>query len=960
LGASISAGASDEGEATIAIGGGEGSADVVLEEGSLVGRYVVIERVGAGAMGLVVRAYDPKLKREVALKLIRRGRGGSEARARLLREAQALARLAHPNVVAVYDAEDTRHGVAIAMEYAPGGTLRDWLAARPRSWREVLPVVLSAAAGIAAAHRAGLVHRDIKPDNILVAGDGRVRVTDFGLARGEPAVTSRDPFGMTLDGDEALTLEGSIMGTPGYMAPEQHARAPTDARSDQYALCIVLWEAIHGTRPFSGRDLDELGAAKRAGPPRAAPTRAIPGWLHATLVKGLSADPEQRWPSIEALQEALTSGASRQRRNRSVLALAGVLTFASTAVLWSQLDHRAHLAACADAARSIHVDVWDDGARDALRRGLLSTRASHAVTTHDKVVTMIDAYASKWQSLRGETCVAEVEGRLETEIAHRSAQCFEEHGDGLRALIDVLAESSESDGDVVRRAVIAVARLPRIEECADHVTLAARPLPPPDPTLRVRGTALRKQMQRARGLDAAGRHEEAFSLAAEVVTEAGSAGLVTLELEAEHLAGGHAQRADRLEEGARRLRRALVEAGRIGLDEVAADAALGLVWTVGRKLARREEGLAYADLAAVLVERLGDHDGGLRRATLASNVASIRLAHGEYDEAERLYARALELDERILGRDHIQLASSYNNLAGVAFARGAYDEAERLLRRSAEIREAALGPDHPDVALALINLGSVNYRRGAYDEAEAMFVRTLEVREAISGPNDAGVADALVNLGAVHLVRHKYEDALRAFERALEIHEAVQGPDHPQVAMVLGNLATTHRTMGALHEAEKAHRRALAIDEQVFGAEHHTVATQVGNLGDLLRERGEYEEAEVMLRRSLEIYERTLGPDHEAVAHPLVALGDLALDQDRPHAAIEPLERALAVREHLDVGGVRAKLARALWDSGEDRARALEVARRGLEDHRTVGEPRREEAEALEAWIAERETLVVR
>jgi len=241
--------------------------------GSRLGRYVILEKVGAGGMGEVYAAYDPHLDRKIALKIVHADRFDQkieEVQGRLLREAQAMARLSHPNVLTVYDVQFAEQGagdVVIAMEFIDGMTLGQWLRKQKRSWREVLEIFCQAGEGLAAAHGAGLVHRDFKPDNVLVRKDGRVFVADFGLVR--KMADTQLPSGADVDGaaegesqerylDSALTRTGATLGTPAYMAPEQLLGEGVDARADQYAFCASLYEALYGERPYQAENLHEL------------------------------------------------------------------------------------------------------------------------------------------------------------------------------------------------------------------------------------------------------------------------------------------------------------------------------------------------------------------------------------------------------------------------------------------------------------------------------------------------------------------------------------------------------------------------------------------------------------------------------------------------------------------------------------------------------------------------------
>jgi serine/threonine protein kinase len=311
-----------------------------------IARYRLLERIAAGSMGVVYRARDRHLGRDVALKVLRlesrqrrTRRDEATARARFLQEARAMARIDHPNVVPIYGIETAGDHLVIAMEYVAGRTLAEWLQT-PRTWREVVRVMVAAGEGLAAAHAAGAIHRDFKPHNVLVGDDRRprgahanVRVTDFGLAlvREEPdEITEDDEMFEVWSGEptESLTQTGMSVGTPAYMAPEQHVGRSMDPRSDQYGFCATLYEALHGTRPFRGRDNVELASAKRrmrlAKPLRGTSgAEKVPGWLAAAVRRGLSPFPDDRFEDMHALLRAM-QGPSK-RRTPLFAAMAGTL-----------------------------------------------------------------------------------------------------------------------------------------------------------------------------------------------------------------------------------------------------------------------------------------------------------------------------------------------------------------------------------------------------------------------------------------------------------------------------------------------------------------------------------------------------------------------------------------------------------------------------------------------------------
>ncbi|HEY6174159.1 MAG TPA: serine/threonine-protein kinase, partial [Kofleriaceae bacterium] len=299
---------------------------VRLARGAALGRYVIEELIGAGGMGVVYRARDPDLGRAVAIKQLGRVRSDWQWRARLLREAQAMARLAHPNVVTVYDVGLAHDALFVAMEYVEGVTLRRWLA-EPRTRHEIIAAFAAAGRGLHAAHVAGLVHRDFKPDNVLMASDGRARVTDFGLARWESAEATDVPGDAPGDRSAArsgLTVDDAVMGTPGYLAPEQYAGGAVDARTDQFAFTCALYEALHGQRPFVGEP-DAIREAVLAGRALAHP-RDLPAWLRRILERGLETDRERRFASMADLVAALEADPAARRRRRAIaIAAAAVI-----------------------------------------------------------------------------------------------------------------------------------------------------------------------------------------------------------------------------------------------------------------------------------------------------------------------------------------------------------------------------------------------------------------------------------------------------------------------------------------------------------------------------------------------------------------------------------------------------------------------------------------------------------
>ncbi len=299
-----------------------------------IGRFKVLGLVGRGGFGEVYAAHDPELDRRVALKVVPPTEDRA-AVARLHREAMTMARLSHPNVARVFDVGEVDGHLFIAMEFIRGDDLRTWLSGQPRDWRAVREVFLAAGQGLAAAHREGIIHRDFKPENVIIGEDGRARVIDFGLAA--PTISDLLPA-QTAEEDElsdATRSDPGLGGTPAYMAPEQHLGRPADARSDQYSFCVALFEALHGRRPLLGRTWQTLSPQVLRGELEAvAASRRFPPHLRKTVLRGLSAAPERRFPDMDALLAELMRDPLRQSQRRYLLAGAGLTALIGAAVLW--------------------------------------------------------------------------------------------------------------------------------------------------------------------------------------------------------------------------------------------------------------------------------------------------------------------------------------------------------------------------------------------------------------------------------------------------------------------------------------------------------------------------------------------------------------------------------------------------------------------------------------------------
>ncbi|MCW5808316.1 MAG: serine/threonine protein kinase, partial [Deltaproteobacteria bacterium] len=427
---------------------GDGAADAAPAR---LGRYHIARRLGEGGMGVVYAARDPELGRTVAIKRVREKLAvGSGLRDRLRREAQALARLNHPNVVSAYDVGVEDGQLFVVMQYVDGVSLEAWLKKHTPDPAGVVALFVQAGRGLAAAHTAGLVHRDFKPSNVLVEADGTVRVTDFGLARVSDLSDETSTGGGAADSLGTSMTRGDLVGTPAYMAPEQFLGGPITGATDQFGFCVALWEALAGARPFAGEDLDELRAAVVAGaiPPERG--RGLPRSIERILRRGLAVSPQDRYADMGELLDELVP----PKRTRWLLGAAVVVGAAAAGIPVMFARDAAGENPCASAAAEVD-GLWTPAVRTQLYAGYATRPALDAPGLADALVSKLDARAATWREMTHETSEAsEVRKTEDAEVTARRGACLTRSLDGLRAAIE-LARSAD---DRARANVLAAAR----------------------------------------------------------------------------------------------------------------------------------------------------------------------------------------------------------------------------------------------------------------------------------------------------------------------------------------------------------------------------------------------------------------------------------------------------------------------------------------------------------------------
>ncbi|MEM6295406.1 MAG: serine/threonine-protein kinase [Myxococcota bacterium] len=902
----------------VAANSDEAPANVAI--GDSVGRYVVLQEVGQGGMGRVLRAYDPRLQREVALKVLRPNALSDEASSRLAAEARAMAQVAHPNVVPIYDVDVEDGQIILVMQYVAGTTLRAWIRGEP-SWRDVVDRYVLAGRGLAAAHAVGLLHRDFKPANVLLAEDGAVKVTDFGLAK-PAANASRSRHSLDesssssdrLTRSDTMTQAGTVLGTPRYMAPEQHGGLVLTPAADQFAFCVALWEALQHAAPYSGA---RLGRQKREGPP-AWPGGPVPRRIADAIRRGLSPLPSERWPSMDALLDRIADDPVARRTRRIAFGGAAVV-----AVVGSVLGWRAYQGPNADICDGAEDELetaWGDSRQEAADEAVMAEDTPYARVTWERARGRIDSYAQRWVELHDDACESTaVRGVQSAAVMDLRMACLRDAEVGLRAVTGVLANA---DREVRENMDSLLDTLPDLGRCSDVVRLQAEVEPPP-PDVEDRVREARGLLAEASAESNGGRYKAAQLRVDDARAELLGVDYAPAVAELALAEGMVSNKLGHYEDAVEALRRAVRQSATTGQRDLLLRASTELMYVLGRSLSRFDEGLALRQLAEGLAE-----GRPLDEADVANTVALVLLDKGSLKEAEAVQRRAyalrndalgernaavansrhtlallltaqskhaealeehqaaLEIWNEALGPEHPNVTMSMSNIATTYFHLGDYEASEKAHRDALALRIRALGPEHPEVLTARNNLALTLCKQGQWSTCELELKRTLDAQAKQLGEESRDRARTFVNLGVALQAQGRFEEAAEANREGLRMCEKVLGPNHSETAVVRINIANDLARTGMHAEAAAEYRKALSTLETALGPEHSSVAIAVNNLAAMLEEQDDFAGAEVQYRKALKIRLATIGEEHPLVASVRTSLARVLLAQGNDEEAL--------------------------------------------------------------------------
>lgn len=971
---------------TLPAGKGPADSDDLITFGGRVGRYLILDRVGRGGMGVVYAAYDSVLDRRIAVKIMRpqSGEDASSGRVRMEREAQALARLSHENIVTVHDVGELDGSMYIAMELVEGTTLRDWQKGKP--WRELLRAYLDAARGLSAAHAAGLVHRDFKPENVLVDAKAKVRVTDFGLARragdaGGKALNAISPSAF----DSDLTAAGTVMGTVAYMAIEQIEGRAVDERTDQYSWCVATWEALFDEQPFVAGNLEARREAMTSTVPKPPAKPALPRGIVRALQRGLAPEPKDRWPSLDALVAEIERAMSSRRWYIAAAGFAGAAVVAGVFAIGQHAGVRS-----VDACATVNGEVvWTPQLKTSVERAFLATQVSYAHDASRAVDKSLTAWQQRWHGIALDSCVATRTQHTQSAQMHElRTTCLAKKRDELATIIGGLAHADQRT--VESAATLA---LPDLDACNDPQALAGvLPTPIASPEQLKAEAQLKATEQELAGASSIARAKELLDHLPDVSR------LGSLALNA-RVAMDRARLEQLLGHG-KKARTALLDAAAAASasgdndtlvdsyiqatdveSRVTSEFNLGRSWlalakgTMARMGSRPRKVLLWDRVAGELAYREGRMEdardayrqelaqataiepGGVLEIQALNDLGKVESELDQLADARKHLERALVLATQQLGADHPLVGGIDHDLGTVVYREGKFTESLPFFETAIAIRSAAYGADSVEAANSIQASGNALISMDRPAEAAARFARAIAILTARLGPDHPDVATAYNDIGGTYHRAGDYEKALANAQRVKALREKALGPDHPDVAQSLINEAIEAKNLGRWDIVNANYPRAIGIYETRYGKDSLEIAVTMINLGEAQRAQGNLDAAEKSYKRATDIIAKQLGEDHPMLGHTWNGLGQVELARGHLEDAQRLLERAVQIRskanmDATDLAESKFALARSL--PAGDAARAKELAQEAAAVYKTSGPGYAKRYAEIEAWLAGR------
>jgi hypothetical protein len=878
-----------------------------------VGRYLLLHKLGEARGGEIYAAYDPKLEREVSLRLIHRDdTGESEALTReVLERALAVARVEHPHVAGAYDAGLSEAWVYLASELVSGMNLRQWRQSAPVTTREILMVMRQVAQGLLAAHRAGLAHRHFTPESVRV-GDARAVVTDLAI----PPMDS-----------EALDVAK-------YRAPEQWRGHDGDERSDQFRFAVCLYEALYGGLPFTGDDEDALRGAM-LGATRELPPRkvGVSRGLRKALQRALAPDPADRHASMEVFVQLLdgVSPSSVRRMRRIAMGAVAAPALVALGVIGAR---GAALNARCDALADGLETTFAPKLKEQGHAAFLASRAPYAPSVWRFVSLELDEALQRLRIESEKACALSVLARpdLQARAASR-LDCLQDRLELVSVLAKALPQASPR---AVERAGDAATALLARTECG--VPAAGKRVANDSARRALAEASVWTQLGEASYVDAALVKAKDLAPRAQLALYRGQARALE----------GDATGAER------ELTQAFEWARLDGEPRIAVASAAHLAAVVNVDGSRRENALAWIDRARVEAQ---DATAPSDAATRAHLDGVRQRMEGNPEQALAALEQALILRERAFGPQHLALAPSLSALAQAEAEAHHPERAVDHLERALELRELSLSEEHPATLRTSVDLGNLLIASGRFGEARARFARMLAMLEDSGGRDHPQLITPLHGLARALTIAGAPREAVPYAERALELARAGRGAHHPEVAVSLQVLATAHARMGALPTARRELEEAVALFQGAYGPKSPASVHALTELAGTHRRLGDHAGALTLDSDALAIAEAAFGLTHPEVNTPLLGLGEDHLGLGRPHDALKFLERALAAQEaKADPMEARAEvrfaLARALVAAGRDRPRAIALAKEAQGLFAESLRPLDPRVVAIDAWLA--------